>query len=114
MLTACRACQVHKELSNSNREGIDEKLKYKQKPYKMKVLKKVTNYVFWVHKDLSYSYREGISKKLKYKQKPYKMKGWKKYTKFTFFENIFHNSDVLQSNPDKKNPSALTFRDLSN
>ena len=49
--------------SYSNREGIDEKLKYKQKPYKMKILKKVTNYVFGVYKDLSYSDREGIGKK---------------------------------------------------
>ena len=31
---------VCKDLSYSNREGIDEKLKYKQKQYKMKVLKK--------------------------------------------------------------------------
>ena len=63
--------------SYSNREGIDEKLKYMQKLYKMKVLKKMTKYVFWVYKDLSYSYREGMGKKMKYKQKPYKMKGWK-------------------------------------
>ena len=60
--------------SYSNREGIDEKLEYKQKQYEMKVWEKMTNYVFWVYKDILHSYREGIDEKLKYKQKPYKMK----------------------------------------
>ena len=58
------------------REGIDQKLKYRQKPYIMKVLKKVTNYVFWVHKDLSYSYREGIDNKSKSMAQPYLKKGF--------------------------------------
>ena len=36
-----KACfGVHKDLSYSYREGIGKKLKYRQKPYKMKVLKK--------------------------------------------------------------------------
>ena len=33
--------EVHKELSNSYREGIDEKLKYMAQSYKTKVLKKM-------------------------------------------------------------------------
>ena len=32
---------VHRDLSYSYREGIEEKLKYTQKQYKMKMLKKV-------------------------------------------------------------------------
>ena len=54
----------YKDLSYSNREGIDEKLKFMVQPYKMKVLKKCQKIVFWVHKDLSYSHREGIDKTL--------------------------------------------------
>ena len=45
VLAGCRAChkirkKKYKGLSCSNREGIDEKLKYRQKQYYMKVLKK--------------------------------------------------------------------------
>ena len=42
---------VHKDLSYSYREGIDEKLKYKQKPYKMKGLKKVDKVLCLGYKD---------------------------------------------------------------
>ena len=35
---------IHKELSNSYREGIDEKLKCMAQPYKTKVLKKMKEF----------------------------------------------------------------------
>ena len=69
---------VHKDLSYSYKEGIDEKLKYKQKPYKMKIWKKCQMTAFWVNMDLSYSYREGIDKKLKAMVQLYKTKVLKK------------------------------------
>ena len=70
---------VHKDMSNSYREGIDKKLKSMAQPYKTKVLKKKCHMaVFGVHKELSYSYREGIDRKFKYMAQPYKMKVLKK------------------------------------
>ena len=47
---------VHKDISKSYREGTAKKLKYRQKPYKMKCWQKVTTYVLSVYKDLSSSY----------------------------------------------------------
>ena len=61
------------------------------------------------NKGLSYSIREGIGKKMKYRENPYEMKGWEKCSKFTLFENIFHNSDVLQSNLDFKKSFRINF-----
>ena len=52
---------IHKDMSNSYREGINEKLKYMAQPYKVKVLEKKKleskMAVFGVHKDMSNSYR---------------------------------------------------------
>ena len=71
--------EVHKELSNSYREGIDDKLKFIAKQYKIKDLKKCEMTVVGFHKDLSYSYGEGIDEKLTCMAQPYKTKVWKKY-----------------------------------
>ena len=76
--------EVHKELSNSYREGIDEKLKSMAQPYKTKVLQKKKRHmaVFGVHRDLSNSYREGIDEKLKSMAQPYKARVLKKMMEF--------------------------------
>ena len=70
---------VHKDMSQSYREGIDQKLKTMAFPYKTKVRKKKDqNFDFGVlkfHKDLSKSIREGIDQKLKTMAFPYKIKG---------------------------------------
>ena len=42
---------VHKDMSNSYREGIDEKLKSMAQPYKTKVLKKVDKVLCLRYKD---------------------------------------------------------------
>ena len=51
-------------------------------PYKIKVLKKLTNDIFLVHKDISHSYREGIDEKLRFMAQPYKTKVLKKNDKW--------------------------------
>ena len=65
---------VHGEVSNSYREGIDEKLKFMAQAYKTKASKKNQMTAFGVHKDLSYSCREGTGEKLKSMAQPYKTK----------------------------------------
>ena len=70
---------VHKDMSKSYREGIDQKLKTMAFPYKMKGLEKMTKILTigfcLFHKDLSKSIREGIDQKLKTMAFPYKIKG---------------------------------------
>ena len=69
---------IHKELSESYREGTTQKLKSMALPYKTKVRKKMTNVLtfgFLFHKDLSKSNREGIDPKLQTMAFPYKIKG---------------------------------------